>query len=245
MTSDAESGEEPYESAVDYGATTDALPYEAYDSEEESDDVVAYDTETSHLTTVTDRNRQWKKQQQRQDQHEKKKQRECRARGATLPLFKNSTKEGATTYIDWCNSVDELVQDKVGMECIKNLVLQSLEGPPKDTARLANKRGKGTLADILLVLDKVYGRSASYVHLQSELCNIQQMYKESAQDYFEQMVWLQVVIQDKYPTRLKDTELERTAQEAYFNGLQDEFKLRVAYMLDNPGIKVTDLVEAV
>ena len=60
-------------------------------------------------------------------------------------------------YINWCNSVDELVQDKVGMERIKSLVLQSLEGPPKDTARLANKRGKGTLADILLVLDKTYG----------------------------------------------------------------------------------------
>ena len=59
------------------------------------------------------------------------------------------------------------------------------------------------------------------------------------------MVWLQVVIQDKYPTRLKDAKLELMAQEAYFNGLQDEFKPRVAYMLDNPDIKVTDLVEAV
>ena len=105
------------------------------------------------------------------------------------------------------------------MERIKSLVLQSLEGPLKDTARLANKRGKGTLADILLVLDKAYGRSALYVHLQLELCNIQQMYKESAQDYFERMVQLQVAIQDKYPTRLKDAKLERTAQEAYFNGL--------------------------
>ena len=185
MTSDTESREEPYESTVEYGATTDALPYEAYDSEEESDDVVAYDTETSHLMTVADRNRQWKKQQQRQDRCEKKKQREHRARGVTLPLFKNSTKEGAMTYIDWHNSVDELVQDKVGVKCIKSLVLQSLEGPPKDMARLANKRGKGTLADILLVLDKAYGQSASYVYLQSGLCNIQQMYKESAQDYFE------------------------------------------------------------
>ena len=240
MTSDAESGEEPYESAMDYGATTDASPYEAYDSEEELDDVVVYDTETSHLTTVTDRNRQRKKQQQHRDQCEKKKQRECRARGVTLPLFKNSMKEGAMTYIDWHNSVDELVQDKVGVEHIKSLVLQSLEGPLKDTARLANKRGKGTLADILLVLDKAYGRLASYIHLQLELCNIQQMYKESAQDYFEWMVQLQVVIQDKYPTRLKDTELEWMAQEAYFNGLRDEFKPRVAYMLDNPGIKVTD-----
>ena len=58
MTSDTESGEEPYEFTMDYGGTTDASPYEAYDSEEESDDVMAYDTEMSHLTMVTDRNRQ-------------------------------------------------------------------------------------------------------------------------------------------------------------------------------------------
>ena len=148
-------------------------------------------------------------------------------------------------YINWRNSIDELVQDKVSVEHIKSLVLQSLEGLLKDTARLANKRGKGTLANILQVLDKAYGQSASYVHLPSELCNIQQTFKESTQDYFERMVRLQVAIQDKYPTQLKDVELEQTAQEAYFNGLQDEFKPRVAYMLDNPGIRVTDLVEAV
>ena len=52
-------------------------------------------------------------------------------------------------------------------------------------------------------------------------------------------------IQDKYPTQLKDAELEWMAQEAYFNELRDEFKPRMAYMLDNPSIKVTDLVEAV
>ena len=35
--------------------------------------------------------------------------------------------------------------------------MQSLEGPPKDTARLAFKKGKGTLKDILKALDKLYG----------------------------------------------------------------------------------------
>ena len=45
MTSDAKSGEKPYESTMDYGVTTDVSLYEASDSEEELDDVVAYDTE--------------------------------------------------------------------------------------------------------------------------------------------------------------------------------------------------------
>ena len=71
------------------------------------------------------------------------------------------------------------------------------------------------------------------------------MYKESAQDYFQQMVRLQIAIQDKYPTRLSDVELECTAQEAYFNCLREGYKPRVAYMLEKPDITVTDLVEAV
>ena len=49
-------------------------------------------------------------------------------------LFKNSSKEGATPYIDWRNCVDELVADKLDEARIRSLVMQSLEGPPKDTA---------------------------------------------------------------------------------------------------------------
>ena len=46
-------------------------------------------------------------------------------------------------YIDWRNSVDKLIADKLDEKRIRSLVLQSLEGPPKDTARLAYKNGKG------------------------------------------------------------------------------------------------------
>ena len=40
-------------------------------------------------------------------------------------------------------------------------------------------------------------------------------------------------------------ELERTAQEAFYNGLHDEYKPMVVHMLENPGVTVGDLVEAV
>ena len=138
-----------------------------------------------------------------------------------------------------------MIAEKVDEDRVRSLVMQSLEGPPKDTARLAFKKGKGTLKDILKALDKLYGRSASYVHLQSEMCNIQQLYKESAQDYYERLVCLQVAIQDKYPERLHDMELERTTQEAYYNGLRDEYKPMIVHMLENLDVTVGDLVEAV
>ena len=192
-----DSDDGPYESAQDAASTpSDSSPYEVIDSEEEGDDIIAYDTEDSHQTTVADRNRLRKRQRQRHECHERQCWRERHGKGATLPLFKNSSKEGATPYIDWRNCVNELVADKLDEARIRSLVMQSLEGPPKDTARLAFKKGKGTLKDILKALDKLYGRSASYVHLQSEMCNIQQLYRESAQDYFERLVRLQVAIQD-------------------------------------------------
>ena len=40
-------------------------------------------------------------------------------------------------------------------------------------------------------------------------------------------------------------ELERTAQEAFYNGLCEEYKPIVVHMLENPGVTVGDLVEAV
>ena len=199
----------PYELAIEpQSVLSDNLsPYEVTDSESEGDDVVAYDTETSHHMTVADRHQLWRKQRLRHEHRECWCQKDCWVRGATLPLFKNSSKEGATMYIDWRNSVDELITDKLDEKLIQSLVLQSLEGPPKYTTHLAYKNRKGSLKDILQALDKLYSRSASYVHLQSEMCNIKQTYKESAQDYYEQLVWLQVAIQDKYPDCLHDLEL--------------------------------------
>ena len=252
----SESDEEPYESAVETGADTGVEAgagaysdvtslYDSTDDEEDYDDVVGYDTETSHQVTVAERNKQRKKQQQRRERRERRRIRDRRHRGATLPLFKNSQKEGAMAYTDWRNAVDELIEDKIPLDRVKSLALQSLEGPPKDTARLANKVSKGDLNAILTALDKTYGRSASYVHLQSEICSIQQLHRESVQDYYQRLVRLQVAIQDKFPSRLDELELERTAQEAFYNGLRDEFKPLISHLLDNPGITVTDLVEAV
>ena len=77
------------------------------------------------------------------------------------------------------------------------------------------------------------------------MCNIQQTYKESAHDYYEWLVHLQVAIEDKYPERLHDLELERTEQEAFYNGLCEEYKPIVVHMLESPDVTVGDLVEAI
>ena len=238
-----ESDDDPYESAWD--VPSKPSPYEVTDSEEEQDDVMAYDTETSHQMTLADWDRLRRRQHLHRERREHQQRKDRIAKGATLPLFKNSSKEGATPYIDWRNCIDKMISDKLDEARIRSLVMKLLEGLPKAMARLAFKKGKGMLKDILKALDKLYRRSASYVHLQSEMCNIQQLYKESAQDYYEQLVHLQVTIQDKYPERLHDLELERTTQEAFYNRLCDEYKPMIVHMLEHEDVTVSDLVEAV
>ena len=64
-SSGLDSDDSPYGSAQDVASTpSDSLPYEVADSEEEGNDVVAYDTEDSHQMTVADRNRLRKRQRQ-------------------------------------------------------------------------------------------------------------------------------------------------------------------------------------
>ena len=147
------SEDDQYESALNRGSdgVYDSKTASPYD--ELGDDVVEYDTETSHLVTIAEWNRQRRKQKQRCDRWERQRQRQRREKGATLPLFKNSQKEGATTYLDWRNDVDELIQDKLNPKRIRSLVMQSLEGMPKDTARLVyknTKRGRAPSVTFLL-----------------------------------------------------------------------------------------------
>ena len=97
-----DSDDGPYKSAQDAVSTpSDSSPYEVADSEEEGNDVIAYDTEDSHQTTVANRNQLRKRQRQRCECHERQCWKERSGKGAMLPLFKNSSKEGATPYIDW------------------------------------------------------------------------------------------------------------------------------------------------
>ena len=70
-SSGLDSDDGPYGSAQDAASTpSDSSPYEVADSEEEGDDVVAYDTEDSHQKTVADRNRLRKRQRQRREHRE-------------------------------------------------------------------------------------------------------------------------------------------------------------------------------
>ena len=98
-----------FQAAVPMERSDTSTDEEPSDDELDSDDIVAYDTETSRYTTVSDRVRR-----ERQD-YRRVRKREIRTRRArtkshlTLPLFRDSKKEDAIMYVDWHQQVQALI----------------------------------------------------------------------------------------------------------------------------------------
>ena len=163
----------------------------------------------------------------------------------TLPLFRDSKKEDAITYVDWRRQVQALIDCEIPAWRVRDLVMEALEGPPKSNALSEYNQGDKSIHDILSVLDKVYGSETLYIALQSELCNMQQAYGETARAFYQRMTPIIVQIQEKHAGRLKEEELANMAKEAFYNGLREEFKPLIAHKLDQPGIKMSDLLQEV
>ena len=140
---------------------SDSAPeYVLEDSSEEYDDIVVYNTETSHYTTVADRDRQEKRDRHcanhrcRKERHHDPIQRQKKL---NLPIFRDSTSDNAITYDDWRCDVDKCVKEGHSTTLIRDSVLSALEGRPCRTAMTAMEDGDGSLKSIMTALDQVYG----------------------------------------------------------------------------------------
>ena len=152
------------------GFSDDSPPDDSSD-ELDSDEIVAYDMETSHYTTLADRTRREKRDFRWAHKRDRTWQLRYKS-SLTLPLFRDSKKEDAITYVDWCRQVQALIDHGIPVRRVQDLVMEALKGPPKSDALAEYNQGDKSLKDILEVLDKIYGRQMSYIALQSELCNM-------------------------------------------------------------------------
>ena len=148
-------------------------------------------------------------------------------------------------YVDWHQQVQALIDRGIPVRRVRDLVMEALEGPLKSDALGKYNQEDKSLKDILGVLDKVYGGQTSYIALQSELCNMQQAYGESAKAFYQRMTPIIVQIQEKHAGHLKEEELANTAKDAFYNGLREEYKPLIAHKVDKPDIRVSDLLQEV
>ena len=202
------------------------------DSNEESDDIVAYDTATSRYTTRTERDRR-----ERRDNrlaHRRCCRERChglngRRKKLNLPIFRDSSSDNAITYDDWHSEVDNYVREGHSHQLIRDSVLSALEGRPRHTAKAAMVDSDGSLKSIMSALDQVYSGATTYTTLLNKLNSIQQGYAEPAKDYYKRVLQIRVKLQEFHTYMFRRGDLERQMKEAFFNGLKPEYQAMVVH----------------
>ena len=225
---------------------SDSVPeYVLEDSGEESDDIVAYDTEMSRYTTVTDRDRREKRdrcrancQCQKECSHDP---RHCQKK-LNLPIFRDSTSDNAITYHDWRCEVDNCVREGHPTTLIRDSILSALESRPCRTAMTAKEDCNRSLKSIMTALDQVYGGVTMYTALLYKLNSIQQAHGKLVKDCYECIVQIRVKLQEFHYYMFRPGDLECQAKEAFFNGLRPEFQSMVVHKRDNPSVSITKLL---
>ena len=144
---DYHSAQEPsefkYESEGSEGPGTDSTGYSSMTTA-----TSYHDTDNTKCSDTKNRDHKCRRQKH-QDQREHqstnaRKQRDRKNGWVVLPLFQESTKEGALTYTDWRLEVEEYITKKYPSPKIKEVMFTSLEGKAKRNYQACD--GKGDLS---------------------------------------------------------------------------------------------------
>ena len=209
------------------------------DSDEESDDFIAYDTTTSRYTTRSERDRRERRDNRRRRRRERHHGPNGRRKKLNLPIFRDSSLDNAITSNDWRSEVDNYVREGHSHQLIRDSVLSTLEGHPHHTAKAAMVDSDGSLKSVMSTLDQVYGGAMTYTTLLNKLNSVQQGYAESAKDYYERVLQIRVKLQEFHVYMFRRDDLECQTKEAFFNGLKPEYQAMVVHKRDDPTVGTT------
>ena len=153
-----------------------------------------------------------------------------------LPLFRESTKEGALTYTDWRLEVEEYIMKGYSGSKIKDAMFTSLEGKAKRNYQACDEKGDLTPEKILEKMDMIYGTSTSFRVLNAKLCGLKQGPQESPKDYYEHMVDISVALKEYHGDRFQTGELAQMKKACFFASLQENYKYLVSHLKDQEDI---------
>ena len=165
-----------------------------------------------------------------------KKQRDWRSGQVVLPLFRESTKEGALMYTNWRGEVEEYITKGYSGQKIKDVMFTSLEGKAKRNYQVCDEKGDLTPEKILEKMDMIYGTSVSFRDLNAKLCGLKQGEQESPKDYYERMVNISMALKEYHGDRFQPGELARMKKACFFAGLRENYKYLVSHLKDQDDV---------
>ena len=140
--------------------------------------------------------------------------------------------------------MDNCIREGHSTTLIRDSVLSALEGRPQRPAITVMEDSNRSLKSIMTALDQVYGGVTTYTALLHKLNSIQQAHGELAKDYYKCVVQIRVKLQELHHYMFRPGDLERQANEAFFNGLRPEFQSMVAHKRDDPSVSIKKLLVA-
>ena len=91
----------------------------------------------------------------------KKEEDRCKGK-VVLSLFQDSLKEGALTYTDWCQEVEEYIRKGYDDNRVKDAMLSLAEGQAYVNFHSCDEGRNRTLAQILKEMDSIYNVSVTF-----------------------------------------------------------------------------------
>ena len=114
----------------------------------------------------------------------------------SFPLFRETTKEDAISYRDWCSEIEDTLEHGHDAAKVKEAMFASLEGMARDNAKMIDENGDLHVTHILDGLDSLYGVSMTFQSLNAALCCLQQRQMESAHAYYNRMVQITIILRE-------------------------------------------------
>ena len=162
----------------------------------------------------------------------------------SFPLFRETTKEDAISYRDWCSKIEDTLTRGHDAAKVKEAMFASLEGMARDNTKMINENGDLHVTRILDGLDSLYGVSMTFQSLNAALCGLQQKSMESAHAYYNCMAQITVILRECHGNRYRPGELARMSKDCFYAGLLPENRPMVVHLKDQPHTTPLDLLKA-
>ena len=162
----------------------------------------------------------------------------------SFPLFRETTKEDAISYRDWCSKIEDALQRGHDTVKVKEAMFVSLEGMARDNAKMIDENRDLHVTCILDGLDSLYGVSMTFQSLNVALCGLQQKSMESARAYYNHMAQITVILRECHSNCYRPGELARMSKDCFYVGLLPENRPMVVHLKDQPHTTPLDLLRA-
>ena len=165
-------------------------------------------------------------------------------RRLSFPLFRETTKEDAISYRDWCSEIEDTLEHGHNAAKVKEAMFAPLEGMARDNAKMINENGDLHVTRILDSLDSLYGVSMTFQLLNAALCGLQQRQTESAHAYYNCMVQITIILREHHSNHYRPGELVGMSKDCFYAGLLPKNRPMVVHLKDQPHTTPLDLLKA-